>query len=173
MTLLQKQNQIKVKMNKNLLVIPLVAAVAFLIFPFVAYYGNQIMVITSTSMEPVLKPNDLIVVEKASVAQIEQGDIIAFDSHMEMGIVAHRAIEVYEHDGDLVIDTKEDNAEKEDPWYVTDDDLIGKVKDVIPAVGILLVGPVRFTLVAVIIITAFSMLKEQFSQRKESKKPKE
>ena len=124
-------------------------------------------------MEPALKPNDLIVVEKATVAQIEQGDIIAFDSHMEMGIVAHRAIEVYEHDGDLVIDTRGDNAENEDPWYVTDDDLIGKVKDVIPAVGILLVGPVRFTLVAVIIITAFSMLKEQFSQRKESKKPKE
>jgi len=160
-------------MNKNLLVIPLVAAVAFLIFPFVAYYGNQIMVITSTSMEPVLKPNDLIVVEKASVAQIEQGDIIAFDSHMEMGIIAHRAIEVYEHDGDLVINTKGDNAENEDPWRVTDDALIGKVKDVIPTVGILLVGPIRLTLAAVIIITAFSMLKEQFSQRKESKKPKE
>jgi len=150
-----------------------VAAVAFLIFPFVAYYGNQIMVITSTSMEPVLKPNDLIVVEKASVAQIEQGDIIAFDSHMEMGIVAHRAIEVYEHDGDLVIGTKGDNTENEDPWRVTDDDLIGKVKDVIPTVGILLVGPIRLTLAAVIIITAFSMLKEQFDQRKESKKPKE
>jgi len=160
-------------MNKNLLVIPLVVAVAFLMFPFVGYYGNQIMVITSTSMEPVLKPNDLIVVEKASVAQIEPGDIIVFDSHMDMGIVAHRAIEVYEHDGDLVIDTKGDNAENEDPWRVTDDDLIGKVKDVIPTVGILLVGPIRFTLAAVIIITAFSMLKEQFSQRKESKKPKE
>ena len=160
-------------MNKNLLVIPLIAAVAFLIFPFVAYYGDQIMVITSTSMEPVLKPNDLIVVEKASIAQIEPGDIIAFDSHMEMGIVAHRAIEVYEHDGGLVMDTKGDNAENKDPWRVTDDDLIGKVKDVIPTVGILLVGPIRLTLAAVIIITAFSMLKEQFDQRKESKKPKE
>ena len=42
-----------------------------------------------------------------------------------------------------------------------------------PEDGILPVGLVRFTLVAVIIITAFSMLKEQFSQRKESKKPKE
>jgi len=73
----------------------------------------------------------------------------------------------------LLIDTKGDKPENEDPWYVTDDDLIGKIKDVIPAVGILLVGPVRFTLVAVIIITSFSMLKEQFSQRKESKKPKE
>ena len=41
-----------------------------------------------------------------------------------------------------------------------------------PEGGILLVGPVRFTLVAVIIITAFSMLKEQFSQRKEIQKTK-
>jgi len=159
-------------MNKNLLVIPLVVAVAFLIFPFVAYYDNQIMVITSTSMEPALKPNDLIVVEKATVAQIEQGDIIAFDSHMEIGIVAHRAIEVYEYDGDLVIDTRGDNAENEDPWYITDDDLIGKVKDVIPVVGILLVGPVRFTLVAVIIITAFSMLKDQLSSKTKISKKK-
>ena len=98
---MQKNHQInKAPMNKMYLVIPLVVAVSFLIFPFIAYYGNEIMVVTSTSMLPVLKPNDLIIVEPATIDQIKVGDIITFDSHMEdWGIIAHRAIELTEIDG--------------------------------------------------------------------------
>jgi len=69
---------ITVQMNKSYLVIPLAVAVAFLIFPFIAYYGNEIMIVTSTSMLPVLQPNDLIVVEPTTIDQIKVGDIITF-----------------------------------------------------------------------------------------------
>ena len=157
-------------MNKNLLVIPLVVAVLVLIFPFVAFFGNTIMVITTTSMLPVLNPNDMIIVESVSIDEIKEGDIIAFDSHMKMGIVAHRVIEVYEEDEQTVVDTKGDNNEKLDPWYVTDDDLIGKVKNIIPMFGIVLVGPVRFALVAVIIISAVSLMKDYLTENKSKKK---
>ena len=44
---------------KNLLLVPLVVAVLVLIFPFVAFAGDHIMVTTTTSMLPVLKPNDI------------------------------------------------------------------------------------------------------------------
>jgi len=45
------------------------------------------------------------------------------------------------------------------------------VIDIIPSVGIFLVGPVRFTLVIVIVITAVFLLKEQLSpEQKVSKK---
>ena len=153
-------------MNKNLLIIPLVVAVMVLIFPFVAFFGDSIMVTTTTSMLPVLNPNDMIIVESASIDEIKEGDIIAFDSHQEMGIVAHRVIEVFERGGSTVVDTKGDNNEKPDPWYVTDDDLIGKVKSIIPVFGIVLVGPVRFALVAVIIISAVSMMKDYLTENK-------
>ena len=153
-------------MNKNLLIIPLVAAVIVLIFPFVFFYGNQIMIITTTSMLPVLYPNDMIVVKPATVQDVSEGDIIAFDSHMEMGIVAHRAIAIYDHKGEMVIDTKGDNNESEDPWFVTDNDLIGIVDKTIPKLGILLVAPVRYALVAVIIISAISMLKDHLTESK-------
>jgi len=153
-------------MNKNLLIIPLFVAVMVLIFPFVAFYGDNIMVTTTTSMLPILKPNDMIVVENSSIEQIKEGDIIAFDSHMEMGIIAHRAIEVFEEDGQTKINTKGDNNEKPDPWHVTDNDLIGKVKNIIPVFGILLVGPVRYALVAVIIISAISMMKDHLTENK-------
>jgi len=148
-------------MNKAFIVIPLAVAAGFLMFPFVVYYGNDIMVIKSDSMVPALMPRDLIIVQRTGINDIETGDIIAFDSHIQgLGIVAHRAIEIADHDDQTGIDIKGDNAENEDPWYVTDDDLIGKVKDVIPTIGIFLIDPVRYSLVAVIIITAISLLKE-------------
>ena len=170
---MQKNLQLnQATMNNTILVIPLAFAVAFLIFPFIAYYGNEIMVVTSTSMVPVLNPADLIIVKPATIDQIQVGDIITFDSHMEdWGIIAHRAIELTEIDGEIAVYTKGDNVENKDGWRVRDSDLTGKVIEIIPALGILLVGPVRFSLVIVIIITAVSLLKDQLSlERKVSKK---
>jgi len=148
-------------MNKAIIIVPLVVAVGVLIFPFVAYFGNNMMVVTSDSMLPILKPNDLIIVKPSKIQEVKQDDIIAFDSHMHgIGIIAHRAIQVLDDEGEIAIDTKGDNNEKKDPWIVHDEDLIGIVINVIPAFGILLIDPVRYSLVAVIIITAISLLHE-------------
>ncbi len=111
----------------------------------------------------------MIIVKQVSIDEIKEGDIIAFDSHQDMGIIAHRVIEVFEKDGQTVVDTKGDNNEKPDPWYVADDDLIGKVKSIIPVFGIVLVGPVRFVLVAVIIISAISMMKDIITENRSKK----
>ena len=161
--------------NKGYITIPLVIAVGFLIFPFVIYYGNDVMIVTSDSMLPALKPQDLIIVQRASVDEIQVGDIIAFDSHMQgIGIIAHRAVEIYDDDhGETGIDTKGDNVEERDSWVVYDDSLIGKVIDIIPTIGIFLIEPIRYTLAAVIIITSISLIKEITSETKKtsSKKP--
>jgi len=161
-------------MNKAYIVIPLVVAVGFLVFPFVAYYGNDIMVIKSDSMVPALMPHDLIIVQRTGIDEINKGDIIAFDSHMQgIEIIAHRAIAVGDDDGKLGIDTKGDNLEEPDPWTVYEEDLIGKVIDIIPTVGIFFIDPVRYSLVAVIIIIAISLLKDIISEaKKTSNKPK-
>ena len=50
---------------KNLLIVPLVISVLVLIFPFVVFAGDHIMVITTTSMLPVLKQ-----MEKLKLVQI-------------------------------------------------------------------------------------------------------
>ena len=161
-------------MNKTYVVIPLAVAVGFLVFPFVAYYGNTIMVITSDSMLPTLKPHDLIIVEKTSIDKVQVGDLITFDSHMAgIGIIAHRAIAIADDDGQTGIDTKGDNVEDADPWTVHEEDLVGKVVDVIPTMGIFLIDPVRYTLVAVIIITAVSLLKDVTSETKKATKKSE
>ena len=158
-------------MNKGYIAIPLAVAVGFLIFPFVVYSGNDIMVVTSDSMVPALNPQDLIIVKRTSIDKVKEGDIITFDSHMQgIGIIAHRAIVVADDHGELGIDTQGDNVDEKDPWTVHQDDLIGVVTDVIPSMGIFLIEPVRYSLVAVIVITAISLLKEISSESKIAKK---
>ena len=160
-------------MNKAIIIVPLVVAVGILIFPFVTYFGNNIMVVASDSMFPALKPNDLIIVKPSKIQDVKQGDIIAFDSHMHgIGIIAHRAIAVNDDDGIIGLDTKGDNNRDADPWTVHDEDLIGIVIDVIPAFGILLIEPVRYSLVAVIIITGVSLLREITTEAKNTPKKK-
>ncbi|MEM3084265.1 MAG: signal peptidase I [Nitrososphaerales archaeon] len=124
-------------------------------------YGSIIMVVTSDSMLPTLNPYDLIVVEKTSIERIAVGDIIAFDTHMEgLGIVAHRVVEISNDQGEIEIHTQGDNVESPDLWIVRTEDLIGKVIDVVPKMGIFLIEPVRYAIVAVIIVTAISLLRE-------------
>lgn len=156
-------------MNNNFFAIPIIVIIGILIFPFVAFYGNDILIITSTSMQPVLHPNDLIIVENIPIDQVSNGDIITFESHMEFGIVAHRVIEIHDEFDHISLSTKGDNIQHPDPWLVTENDFIGKVVHIIPDVGILLSGPVRFTLIIGIIIMSFVLLKDSFS-KKESEK---
>jgi len=154
-------------MNRTLIVSVLITSTIFLIFPFALYYGNDIMVVTSDSMIPTLKPNDLLIVQRTGIDKIIAEDIIVFDSHVEgIGIVAHRAIEKFDDNGRIAINTQGDNVDEIDTWIVHDEDLIGKVTENISFIGILLIEPVRYTLVAVIIITAISLFKEITSETK-------
>ena len=154
-------------MNRTLIVGVLITSVIFLIFPFLLYHGNDIMVVTSDSMIPTLYPNDLLIVQMIGIDKIIVGDIIVFNTHVEdFGIVAHRAIEKFDDSGRIAINTQGDNVDEMDTWIVYDEDLIGKVTGHISFIGILLIEPVRYTLVAIIIITAISLLKEITSETK-------
>ncbi|MBI1664092.1 MAG: signal peptidase I [Nitrosopumilus sp.] len=153
-------------MKKILVVIPIIALIIF-VLPTVLFFGNEIMVITSTSMLPTLQPNDLIVVRSATVSEVKVGDIIVFDSHFELGNIAHRAIEIKQDEHGIGIITKGDNIATEDGWIVYDESMIGVVDKSIPYVGVLLIGPVRYALIAIVVITSLVLLKESLSEKKE------
>ena len=114
-------------MNKTLIVIGLLISVTLLILPFILYYGNEMLVVTSDSMIPTLKPNDLLIVQRTEIDKIMVGDIIVFNSHIEgIGIVAHRAIEKFKDNGKIAINTQGDNVDEADAWVVHEEDLIGE-----------------------------------------------
>ncbi len=157
-------------MNKIYIITILVVSLAFLIYPFIFYHDSIIMVITSDSMFPVLNPYDLIIVERTNIEQIRVGDIITFNTHMEeLGIVAHRTVELFDDHGEIGIHTRGDNVESVDPWVVHDEDLIGRVMNIVPKMGILLINPVRYAIVSVIIITAISLMWSSYYKDRNTK----
>ncbi|GFN40525.1 MAG: hypothetical protein YK1309IOTA_1910012 [Marine Group I thaumarchaeote] len=89
-----------------------------------------------------------------------------------IGIIAHRAIEIADDEGEIGIDTQGDNVHDPDRWTVHDEDFVGIVIDTIPTMGIFLIDPVRYTLVAVIVITAISLLREITTEAKNTPKKK-
>lgn len=154
-------------MNKIPITIALVIAAILSIFPFMVYYGNDLMIVTSDSMVPTLNPNDLLIVQRVTIDKIDVGDIITFNSHIEdIGIVAHRVIEKFDDNGRIAIKTQGDNVDEVDSWAVHGDDLIGRVVNHVPFIGILLIEPIRYTLAIIIIATSISLLKEITSKTK-------
>ena len=153
-------------MKKIYFAIPLGVAIILLIFPFAVYSGSQILVVSSDSMFPTLKPNDIIIVEPVGIDEINKGDIIAFDSHTEgIGIISHRAVDIFEKQGKIGIDTQGDHEEHPDPWIVFDDDLVGIVTEINPDTAILLAEPVRYFLVAIIIVTGVLLVRESIPKK--------
>jgi hypothetical protein len=57
-------------------------------------------------------------------------------------------------------------VEEHDPWVVHDEDFIGIVNNIVPSMGIFLIEPVRYGIVAVIIITAISLMREVMAKPK-------
>ena len=153
-------------MKKIYFAIPLGVAIILLIFPFAVYSGSQILVVSSDSMFPTLKPNDIIIVEPVGIDEINKGDIIAFDSHTEgIGIISHRAVDIFEKQGKIGIDTQGDHEEHPDPWIVFDDDLVGIVTEINPDTAILLAEPVRYFLVVVIVVTGVLLARESIPKK--------
>ena len=153
-------------MNKIVFIAPLVASVILLVIPYAIYSGNYIMYVPSDSMYPTLKPNDLLVVKKTGIDEVKVGDIIAFDSHAEgIGVIAHRAVEIFEREGKIGIDTKGDHLDEPDLWTVLDDDLVGIVTEINPDTAILLAESVRYLLVAVIVVTGVLLVRESIPKK--------
>lgn len=79
------------------------------------------MICSGVSMQPALKPGDLI--EIASVASVRPGDVIVFWPPGTEDRVVHRAIRV----DCLGIRTRGDNSLEPDPWVLREQDILGRV----------------------------------------------
>ncbi|MEA4845698.1 MAG: signal peptidase I [Clostridiaceae bacterium] len=94
-------------------------------------------VIATGSMKPVIKPGDMILVEKIldmeDIDKLKVGDIIQFkkDSYM----VSHRIIEIVEEEEIKLYRTKGDNNPGPDTDLVKPEDLKGRVRFAVPKVG--------------------------------------
>ena len=119
--------------RKSLKVLAVIAAISGIGLLYAHISGLMIwepLVIVSGSMEPTLNRGDVVILEKAQSSDIGVGDIIAY--RIGDAIVTHRVIDVLE---DGTLKTKGDANAEPDAYAVSVEQIVGKVKYRIPALG--------------------------------------
>lgn len=98
-----------------------------------SFYIYKAYVITTNSMEPELKKDDVVVIKKAKADNLKQGDIITFKQNGET--ITHRIVQIDDiEDGKLYI-TKGDNNNVQDEQVLRFDQIEGKLVIKIPQLG--------------------------------------
>ena len=95
--------------------------------------GIYMFNIVSGSMEPTLEVNDVVVVQKCDMLELQKGDIITFNQ--EGRIISHRILNVTKEKGIVKFETKGDNNEIPDPDLVEQEQVYGKVLFKIKKIG--------------------------------------
>jgi signal peptidase len=125
-------------------------ALVVLVVPFVVFAVPQTVgadhsyIVLTSSMSPAIPAGSMIVVAETAPSEVQQDDVITFDS--PGGIeetatgperVTHRVVEVVQENGDPHFRTQGDANDEPDPNLVPPGNLIGRVMFSIPLVGYL------------------------------------
>jgi signal peptidase len=160
--LLDKKSRLPVAIKDVVIVVAGVAIVWAIVW---IWFGtNPFFVVSSGSMEPVLKEYDILVVRDGqSFGDLKVGEIIVF--HRPEGgdrVIVHRIIEIVEgRDGERIIRTKGDANPSSIPgtdYPIEKDDYIGRVVYVIPGVGFItqaIAPPTNYIIIAIILAILF------------------
>lgn len=110
-------------------------------------------VIYSDTMSPALKVNDLIIIGDGNMFNFTHvGEIIVFNKPAgEDRVIVHRISEITSENGKRIIITKGDASPVSIPgvdFPINSQNFIGRVKFVVPEVGILFIPPINYILLA-------------------------
>ena len=114
------------------LAILLCAVVVFQVITqgYVQIFGYSMFRVVTPSMEPELPVGVFIISQKVNIEDINEGDIVSFaslESYMKGSIVTHRVVDIKTVNGKLSLVTRGDANNSVDGYYVTEDNLVGKV----------------------------------------------
>ncbi|TFF99086.1 MAG: signal peptidase I [Promethearchaeota archaeon] len=152
------------------IVISIVVIIVAIVSPFLIYFGMQIAlntnspltVVVSGSMEPTYHKGDLLVLYGEDPANINVGDVIVFNAYHwpspPSEPVVHRVVDKQFNSAlnRWEFQTKGDANPTEDPGWVPEDSIIGKVVGWVPFIGwvkiFLTEGNLLIPLIVIIII---------------------
>lgn len=93
-------------------------------------FGYSVFRVLSGSMEPAIRTDSLVVVQRTEAENIREGDVISFysrDPSLEGFVNTHRVVGVENSNGEIIFTTRGDANQIADRYPVTSEDLIGKV----------------------------------------------
>ncbi len=141
---IEKKHKIK-KLFILILYILLIPTIIFSLFLIILELGNShevpsflnidVYTISSESMRPKLKVNDIIIVKKGYPSnKYKVGNIITF-KNSDGKLITHRIIQIANDDGEYSFITKGDNNEVQDDEIVKYNSVVGKVIYTMPKFG--------------------------------------
>ena len=144
---------------KNVIVFVLGILIAISIYHYLEIESDNplpFFVISSDTMVPTLKINDLVIIgDVHAFNNTKVGDIIVFNKPAgEDRIIVHRVSEITSENGKRVLITKGDSSAVSVPgvdFPINYNNFIGRVKLVIPQMGILFTPPANYLLLGVIL----------------------
>lgn len=157
---MEKKEESKLLRGVNALItIVLIFAVAlcvYIVFQLItsgqAGIGDYRMFrVVTGSMEPTMSVGTLLVAKSADIADIGINDIVCFrtyDSQIYGSVVTHRVVDIVQDAGGILLQTKGDANPIADVYYVSQENLIGKV--------------IWFTGESSVLTSAFSFLSNKF-----------
>ncbi len=141
---------------KNIIVFVLgILIIVSLYHYFETEFDNPLpfFVIYSDTMSPALKVNDLVIIGDGNMFNFTHvGEIIVFNKPAgEDRVIVHRISEITSENGKRIIITKGDASPVSIPgvdFPINSQNFIGRVKFVVPEVGILFIPPINYILLA-------------------------
>ncbi len=141
-----------------------------------SFYVYEAYMIDTTSMEPTLNKNDVIIIKKCKEENLKKGDIITYKINGE--IITHRIVEIVQEEitGTNQYITKGDNNNVEDEYYILFSEIEGKMIIKIPGLGNV-VDILKNGIVIILVILIFLIIylnrvemKEKSEARREKKR---
>ena len=124
-------------------------------------FGYRSFVILTGSMEPNLNPGDMVFTKKASVNNLQVGDIITFYSKNDTAsTTTHRIVNIIKENGKTYYETKGDNNGSNDSDLVPFENVVGTMSFKISKIGKIVMGLSSsgiFAVVAIVFLIRWSI----------------
>lgn len=127
----------QVKKESVVSYIPFVIVLVVLVCFISGTFKYQPIAVLSNSMLPTFARGDAVImkkIDKKDLKKLKKGTILYYSK--EGRLIVHRIVSVkHTDDGKVEATTKGDNNNANDPWIITEDDMIGTVSFMIPYIG--------------------------------------
>lgn len=127
----------QVKKESVVSYIPFVIILVVLVCFISGTFKYQPIAVLSNSMLPTFARGDAVImkkIDKKDLKKLKKGTILYYSK--EGRLIVHRIVSVkHTDDGKVEATTKGDNNNANDPWVITEDDMIGTVSFMIPYIG--------------------------------------
>ncbi|ETI70139.1 signal peptidase I [Neobacillus vireti] len=136
--------------------------------------GYKVMTVLSGSMEPLLKPGDIVVARPIDLEKVKVNDVITFRNNQHT-LVTHRIIDLVTNDGEVFFQTKGDANNVEDEGLISSEQLEGSLFFYIPKAGYIAnflqssMGIILLVTVPLLILT-IGLVKKIFTVNRQEKR---